>query len=306
MREGADARQSVDQERRRTTSRRELQRRRRFQDLSPAPGVLDEDAFSDAMEQDPDDALALLADVAGATDPALRELARRLAGRVLVRLGRSGRARAGTTGRMAPARLVDGGDLDVDASMEMIVDAAAGRRSPHLADLRSRAWSRPAPALCLLVDRSGSMGGRRLASAALAAAAVSWRAGTDYSVVAFADDVVVVKAQEEQRPVEAVVDDLLALRGHGTTNLALALAVAREQLLRSSSPERVVLLLSDGRATAGDEPVAAARALDRLLVLAPRGDAGEARALAAAAGARTAEVDGPSDIPGALADLLGG
>jgi Mg-chelatase subunit ChlD len=306
VQEGADARRSVEKERMRTTSRRELQRRRRFQQLSPAPGVLDEDAFSEAMEQDLDDALALLADLAGATDPALRELARRLAGRVMVRLGRSGRARAGATGRMAPARLMDGGDLDVDASMEEIVDAAAARRSPHLGDLRSRAWSRPAPALCLLVDRSGSMGGRRLASAALAAAAVSWRAGTDYSVVAFSDDAVVVKGQVEERPVEAVVDDLLALRGHGTTNLALALTVAREQLLRSSSPDRVTLLLSDGRATAGDDPAPAARALDRLLILAPRGDSGEARGLAAAAGARAAEVDGPSEIPGALAALLGG
>lgn len=258
------------------------------------------------MEEDLDDALGLLADVAGATDPALRDLARRLAGRVMIRLARSGGSRSAGAGRLAPSRLASGGDLDVDASLEEIVEARAGRRAPDAEDLRSRDWSRPAAALCLVVDRSGSMGGRRLASAALAAASVAWRAGQDYSVVAFADDVVVVKGQEETRPVEAVVDDLLVMRGHGTTNLSLALTVAREQLARSRSRDRVTLLMSDARATAGEDPVAAGRALDRLLVLAPRGDAGEAGALAAATGGRMAEVSGPSEIPAALAVLLGG
>lgn len=296
----------MEQERRRTTSRRELQRRRSFQDVSPAPGVLDEDALAEAMDQDLDDALGLLADVASATDPALRELARRLAGRILVRLARSGRARAAGAGRLTPARLARGGDLDVDSSLEEIVAAAAGRRSPNPEDMRSRAWARPGTALCLVVDRSGSMGGRRLAAAALAASAVAWRAGDDYSVVAFSDQAVVLKAQDEVRPTEAVVDDLLVMRGHGTTNLALALDVARQQLARSRSPERVVLLMSDGRATAGDDPVGAARALDRLVILAPRGDSAEAQTLAAAVGAPAAEVAGPSEIPSALMTLLGG
>ena len=37
------------------------------------------------MDDDPDEALALLADLTGATDPRLRELARRLAGRIMRR-----------------------------------------------------------------------------------------------------------------------------------------------------------------------------------------------------------------------------
>ena len=41
--------------------------------------MLDEEALADGLREDPDATLALLADLAGATDRELRELARRLA-----------------------------------------------------------------------------------------------------------------------------------------------------------------------------------------------------------------------------------
>jgi len=44
-------------------------------------GELDEVAFAEAMAEEPDEALGMLADLAGATDEKLRALARRLAGR---------------------------------------------------------------------------------------------------------------------------------------------------------------------------------------------------------------------------------
>lgn len=206
---------------------------------------------------------------------------------------------------MTAARLSDGGDVDIDGSLEEIAGARSAGRPVDIDAMRSRQWARPATSLCLVVDRSGSMGGHRLASAALAAAAVAWRAPDDYSVVAFSDEALVVKAQDETRPVEAVVDDILGLRGHGTTNLDLALTVAGAQLNRSRSRDRLVLLLSDGRATSGPDPVAAARSLDRLLVLAPEGDDEQATALARAAGGRAVALGGPSTVPAALAALIG-
>jgi Mg-chelatase subunit ChlD len=63
------------------------------------------------------------------------------------------------------------GDLDLDASLTAIADARAAPRPVGLDELRARAWARPTLALCLLVDASGSMGGARLAAAALTAAA---------------------------------------------------------------------------------------------------------------------------------------
>lgn len=250
--------------------------------------------------------LALLADMAGATDERLRRLARQLAGRVAVRLGRSGPARARGVGRLRRVPLAAGSDLDVDASLEALLAARARGSAPDLADLRSTVWGRPSVALCLLVDRSGSVGGERLATAALAAAAVALRAPEDHSVVAFNDRALVLKAQDERRPVGGVVDALLALRGHGTTDLALALDAGRRQLQRSSATRRVTVLLSDGRATTGPDPLPAAARHDELVVLAPAGDAAQARELAASAGAAVEELRGPSDVPRALHLLAGG
>jgi hypothetical protein len=65
-----------------------------------------------------------------------------------------------------------------------------------------------------------------------------------------------------------------------------------------------VVLLSDAEATTGEDPVAAARALDELLLLAPADEPEHARALATATGARMAEVAGPLSVLDALQRLL--
>ncbi len=281
-----------------------LARRPEFERVSPQTGELDVDAFAQVFEESPDDALGLLADLANVTDAQLKELARRLAGRVIVRFARGDAVARRGIERLRTARWSDSGDLDIDASLDALVEARAARRPPAIDDLRSRDWVKARLAVCLLVDRSGSMGGARLAAAAVAAATVAWRAPHDHSVVAFAGDAIVVKSQDAPRDAEAVVDDLLALKGYGTTNLSLALRVAREQLERSPARRKVVILLSDGRPTAGTDPVVEARRLDQVHVVAPLGDAEDARELARAAGGRCVELAGPSQVPEALRGLI--
>lgn len=288
---------------RRTVSRRELGRTRLFGQVSPDVGSLDEAAFEEALADDPDAALELLAEMASASDGQLRELARRLAARVAVRLTRSGAARARGTGRLRRVRLEPGGDLDVDASLEAVVTARASGLPAVVEDLRGTAWRRTSLALCLVVDRSGSVSGERLATAALAAAAVTLRAPDDHSVVVFSDRSVVVASQGSSRPAGSVVDDLLALRGHGLTDLAAALDTAAAQLARSRAERRLTVLLSDCRSTAGPDPLAAALRLERLAVVAPGDDSADAAAFAAATGARFETVAGPSDVPRALSFL---
>jgi Mg-chelatase subunit ChlD len=199
----------------------------------------------------------------------------------------------------------DGGDLDLDASLDEISDAMRSRRAMEPERLRVRGWMRPGTALCLLVDRSGSMGGKPLATSAVAAAAVAWRAPDDYSVLAFGKDVVAAKSQDIAKPGERVVNDVLALRGFGTTDVAGALIAARQQLERSTAGRRVALLLSDCRPTVPGDVEAAAAALDELVIIAPADDDTEARALASRTGARMVTVGGPAGIPAALAEALG-
>jgi hypothetical protein len=266
-------------------------------------GQLDEAAFEEALESDADAALELLSQMAAASDRQLRALARQLAARVAVRVNRSGAARAGGVGKLQRVRLEPGGDLDVDASLDALLAATASGRPVDVEELRGSAWRRTRLALCLVIDRSGSVSGARLASSALAAAAVSLRAPDDYSVVVFSDRAVVVKSQDVARPTDAVVDDVLALRGHGVTDLAAALDTARAQLARSTATRRMTVLLSDCRPTAGPDPAAYARRLEGLTVVAPADDLADAGAFAAATGARLVALAGPTDVPRALSFL---
>ncbi|QXC63344.1 VWA domain-containing protein [Aquihabitans sp. G128] len=307
MLEGDAAQEAVAEAGRRTVSRRDLARHQRFDQVSKEVGTLDEGQFDDLLEEAPDDALALLADLNGATDERLRALAHRLSARVVVDLARSATSttRRGV-GRLERARADRAaGDLDLDGSLDAIVAARRGGLPPRAEDLSVSAWRRPATAVCLLVDRSGSMTGERLATAAVTAAAVALRAGDDCSVVAFGSEAIVLGSQGQPRPPGDLVVDLCRLRGFGTTDVGLALRAAAWQLSRSGAERRLTILLSDCRATAGGDPLDDAHALDELVVLTPGDDTADAQAFARAAGVRWAPLHGPSSAPAALDELLG-
>jgi Mg-chelatase subunit ChlD len=301
---GADADRIIDTARRATIPRSELSRDDTFEELSPDVGELDEDAVRDQLAADPDATLSLLADMARATDTSLRALARELAARIVLDLAREQRVTARGIGRMTSRPFEPEGDLDLDASLDALVDATAKREAVDVEALRIRTWAAPSTAWCLLVDRSGSMHGEPVATAALAAAAVALRGGHDCAVLSFGRDVVACTAMWEHHDPDDVVDRVLALRGHGTTDVAAALLAARSQLDVSGAQRRVAILLSDCRATEPGDVYAAARSLDELVIVAPEGDAVEAAELADAVGARWTTVAGPSAIVAALGRVL--
>jgi magnesium chelatase subunit D len=246
-----------------------------FAELSPAVGQLDERALSAALCRDPDAAVAALADMATATDPALRRQARQLARRLLPRLGAVGPAR-----RRGTRRLVSQvGGLEGDLDLDRVLERSGGRRPRAGDELVTRRFGAAPRAVCLLVDRSGSMGGHAVALAAVAASAVltAGSAQLRCGVIAFASEPLVLRDPRAIGGAERVVEDLLALRGHGRTDLARALRAATA-LLQSVPPGgRTVILLSDCLHTAGADPLPAAGALDCLHVLGPS-DAADARA----------------------------
>jgi Mg-chelatase subunit ChlD len=288
----------------RTTGRAELSRNPSFAAISPKVGEVDEEALAAALAEDPDGALVLLAEMVSATDEQLRAAARRLAAKVVLDRSRRGAVRRSGPGRPRAVRADRGGDLDLDASSDALLAARAEHRPPHLEDLVARDWGRQDLAVALLVDRSGSMGGARLATAALAAAACTLRAPADSAVLAFAREVQVLQPLGSSRYAGSVVDTVLRLRGHGTTALASALRAATDQLAQSRAGRRVTVLLSDCRATDGEDAVPAARGCEELLVLAPADDGDAALELGAATGARVALLPGAAALPGLLADLL--
>ncbi|WP_081788581.1 AAA family ATPase [Candidatus Blastococcus massiliensis] len=290
----------------RTTGRREMQlRHEAFSEVSPEVGELDEDAFAGLMGADPDAAAALLADLATATDRELRTAARRLAARVFVQVGRVGATRARGTRRLVPTRRPEG-DLDLDRTL----DRWSGIWPPAAEDLVTRNWTGSRRAVCLAVDRSGSMQGLGVAIAAVAAAGVVLAADErlQTSVLTFADEVSVLQPLGRHRAAEDVVLELVGLRGHGKTDLAAALRGAWRQLSPATADERVVVLLSDCLSTAGEPAEAALAGIDRLHVLCPLPSdeaLDAARLLAARGGGRMEPVRSLNDLGPALTRLLG-
>jgi len=256
------------------------------------------------LSDDVDVTLATLSEMASATDERLRALAQQLAARVIVDLASTTSSQSRGVGRMRSIPMRDvGGDIDIEGSAEALLEASAASRPPNVDDLRMHAWTRPDAALALLIDRSGSMTGERLAIAAVAAAAAAQRTKTDYAVVAFSDKAIVIKGIGEARPIQEVVHDILRLRGFGPTDLSLAFRTAQQQLARSNASRTRTIVLSDCRPTEGGPPERQAAVLEQLGVLAPADDCEDAQEFAAAVGAKWAPLSGPSDVPAAFAHL---
>ena len=265
---------------RRSISRAELTARHSsFAEVSPELGRLDDEAFARLLAADPDAAVTLLPELARATDRELRVAARRLAARVFVRLARTGHQPARGARRLGSGRAE--GDLDLDRTLERW----SGIWPPRAEDLVTRSWHAHRRALCLLIDSSGSMSGLAVAIASVAAASLVLAADGRLApgIITFSGDTTVLYAQGRPGAPGQVVGDLLALRGHGVTDLAAALRAAAAQLAAVTADERVVLLLSDCLRTAGGDPARALAGISRLHVLCPLPTAEAERAATALA-----------------------
>ena len=246
----------------RTHSRQQLaQQHPAFDEVSPEVGELDEEAFDAAVAEDPDAAAAMLADLAVATDVALRAAARRLAGPGVppARPGRADQgaghpaARAVPRARRRPRPRPHPRRLDAErlaaARVEDLVtrtlDGAPPGRVPARRHLRVDAGARGG-------DGRGGRGGRDRRER-------GGREKLQPSVLTFAPGSKVLQAQGARRPPEELLSELVALRGHGTTDLAAALRDASIQLASAVADERMVVLLSDCLHTAGDDPADGAR-----------------------------------------------
>jgi Mg-chelatase subunit ChlD len=286
-----------------TTGRRELSRHARFAEVSPEVGVLDEQAMSQALADDPT-AFELLAAMTRATDENLRAAAIRLSASIVLERARSGRVSMRGVWRLRPVRGATDGDLDIDASLEGVWSARTEARPVALDDLTTVQGAKAPTAFAVVVDRSGSMGGARLAAAATVAAACALRAPREHAVLSFAGSVEVIRPLAGDIPPAVVAERLLRMRGHGVTRLAAALKAAGEQLVPARARRRVVILLSDCRSTDEDGTLEAARALPELIILAPADDHEQAAHLAGLAGARWGPIAHPLDAAAALDHLL--
>ena len=196
------------------------------------------------------------------TDP---QLVHRLAVQVIVQRARlTARGKRGS-GRLRSARFrFQSDDLDLDRSVEEL----AANPFPGHEDFWVRERSAGRRAVVLMLDVSGSMRGAPLVRAALAAASAAVAAAEDdFATVLFWSRTLVVTSVDNPRPLVRVVEDVLAVRPEGLTDVALGLTAGLGQLERSRARERLGILVTDGVSNHGADPAGVARRFPRLHVL---------------------------------------
>ena len=285
-------------------SRQQMTAIEHFDELSPEVGELDEHVMDRLLADSPDEAVSLLVTLGDAVDPELRAKARRVAERIVIDIARRGRAAQGKVGRLRSLPLRDGGDLDVDAAVESVAESGGSLVDADM--MRVIDWERPDTAVCLVIDRSGSMKGKALASAALAAAAVALRAPAFHAVIAFSGTTEVVRSMvtSAHASADGVVDAVLALKGHGTTNVSDGLRAAITEHEAARCGRHLTVLLSDCRDRAIDGAVPFAHSLEELVIVSPADDIADAQRFAEVTGAALVGVEGPHDVARALDEVL--
>lgn len=260
------------------------------------------DALRDALDSDTEGTLELVANMVHATDEKLREQAKRLAASLVLQISRENKMGGSGVARLLPSKAEY--DIDVDASLEAIVDAKAQGLPPNIDDLRSRSWAKPPLAICLVIDASGSMTGARLAAASLLAAAVSLRAPQEHAIIAFAKTPQFLRRLNSSVSNERVIDRVLSLRGHGITGLRGALEAAQAEVSRARAARKVVLLMSDCRATDDNAPAAVGAHIENLRIVAPYDDCDQAEEFAKQCNARWATLESFGSLATMIRDLL--
>jgi hypothetical protein len=237
------------------------------------------------------------------TDP---RLVHRLAVQIIVERARRSARGARGSGHLRSARFrFQSDDLDLDRSVEELM----ANPFPGHEDFWVQERARGRRGIVLMVDVSGSMRGAPLVRAALvAASAMVASAHDDLAAVLFWSRTLVVTSMDNPRPLVRLVEDVLAVRSEGLTDVALGLTAGLRQLDRSRARERLGILVTDGVSNHGGDPVGVARLFPRLHVLTtgttPRRVLA-CRRLATAGNGECLPVPTITDIPAALTRCLG-
>ena len=243
----------------------------------------------------------------GGADRAVHAAAHAIASRLALSPPQLRQPRRSGSGDLLSVRYDGSGDeIDLDATLERIV-GEPWRQDEDPVRVRERRRQRRA--LALAVDVSGSMRGERLRTAAATVGALSAElAREELAVIAFWSDAAALMRIGERASAERLVDELLALRAAGLTNVHFPLQLAGEELARArGDSEHRVILLSDCVHNAGPDPRSAVARIPRLDVLfdvSGERDSGIARGLASAGRGLALPIRDHRDVAPALSRML--
>ncbi len=150
--------------------------------------------------------------------------------------------------RSRPYRAGDELDqLDLEATLDSVISQGKQLDMVTEDDLFVPIQSKGQAALCVLLDISGSMGGRELANCAISVVMLLGRlAPQEIAIALFESDTHVIKGFQQEREIDEVTDRLLELSATGGTRVDAALKWAYEQFEEVPEAEfRLLFLLSD-------------------------------------------------------------
>lgn len=150
-------------------------------------------------------------------------------------------------------------EFDLDASLEedpALENLLVERKEPRRAEV------------IVCIDTSLSMTGRKLALTAVALAVLALQMEPeDFSVIAFESEANPLKRLGEKIDVFELLRRFMEVPARGLTNIEAGLLAAEKEALAGHLPKKAVILMTDGRFTAGRNPEYLVPRLPRLHVV---------------------------------------
>jgi MoxR-like ATPase len=209
------------------------------------------------------DSLEVFANVIGMLKENVRAQAVKIASRVIIKIAKQIADTGCRTGRMKLKNgFSDGAEIELDCSLERYT------QQPELGildNLVSYIRQQEKRAFVMMFDHSYSMKGMKIILAAITAAAIAQHFKKDYGVLAFSNQITVLKGIDESTGPEEVLERLFALQLSGDTDIRLALETGLDHLAKFE--EKRGLILTDGAWNRGGDPLEAAVRFDKLGVI---------------------------------------
>ncbi len=268
-----------------------------------------------SIQRDPPAAVRLYRQVRWYVREDLRRVFRSLVTKAIVRGGFLIASRVRGRSLTVRGSYEPGMDFDGDETIQKMLES--GKLPEHLTydDVVGLDRAERSRSAVIILDASGSMGGLKIASAALTAAVASHlMRGGEYAVLGFNSHPFVLKGGSERRDLRELISGILDLAPVGYTNLRSALSTALSEGRKLSRRDRRFILITDGLYNVGGDPRLEAARLRGLFVIhvpdsSPRGSRLGERIcmdLSKVAGGSFLRLDRLQDVPLAVARALSG
>ncbi len=151
------------------------------------------------------------------------------------------------------------GELDLDNSLE---------ENPHFDQIMVEKKEPRRAEVIICIDTSLSMTGRKLALTAVALATIALQLDPeDLSVIAFESGADLIKPLGSKSDLSKTLKDFMEVPARGLTNIEAGLLLAEQESKSGNLPKKAVILMTDGRYTAGRNPEYLVSRLPRLHVV---------------------------------------